>query len=77
MERCASRIEESHEEHVACAQADEAAESEMAEARHEFSKSPLLVIPWAEEKRVLEDLRKGRFKVEGNVVGEGEGIVFG
>ena len=62
VERCALGTEESHDNHVVRARAVEAAESEITEARREFGRSPSLVLSRAEEKRVLEDLRKGGIK---------------
>ena len=87
VERCASGTEAMREERVARAQTDEAVESEIAEARREAGRSPSLVTSRAEEKRVLEDLRKGGVTgvlrnggivggTGGGIVGVGSGLLF-
>ena len=58
---CASGMEGSLVERAARAQAVDAAESEMAEARRESGRRPSFVACHTEERRVLEDLRKGMF----------------
>lgn len=55
-------MEESHDKCDVRAWAVEAAESEIAEARCKFGRSPSLVLSWAEEKCVLEDLHKEGIK---------------
>ena len=70
VERYASGTEESHDKRVACARVVKAIESEIAEARRKVGKSPSLVVPQAEEKRVLEDLRKGGVVIRGDKLGD-------